>query len=39
MINKLANSIIAEVPQPFDVVAAEKKYPISYTQSMNTVLT
>jgi dynein heavy chain len=39
IINKLANSILTEVPQPFDVKAAEKKYPISYNQSMNTVLT
>jgi dynein heavy chain len=39
MITKLANSILAEVPQAFDQPAAEKKYPISYTQSMNTVLT
>jgi len=30
---------LSEVPQPFDVKAAEKKYPISYNQSMNTVLT
>jgi dynein heavy chain, axonemal len=37
--NKLADSILAEVPLPFDVKAAEKMYPISYEQSMNTVLT
>ena len=39
MINNLANSIIAEIPLPFDVADAEIKYPISYNQSMNTVLT
>jgi len=39
LINKLADSILAEVPGQFDVVAAEKKYPISYEQSMNTVFT
>jgi dynein heavy chain len=37
--NKLADSILSEVPQPFDLVEADKKYPISYNQSMNTVLT
>lgn len=31
--------MLAEVPLPFDVAAAEAKYPISYEQSMNTVLT
>lgn len=35
----LANSIIADVPAPFNVKAAEKRYPVSYEQSMNTVLT
>lgn len=30
LINKLADSILNEVPQPYDVPAAEKKYPISY---------
>lgn len=39
LINNLADSILAEVPKPFDVKAAEKKYPIMYDQSMNTVLT
>jgi len=39
LMNKLADSILAEVPQPFNVKEAEKKYPISYSQSMNTVLT
>jgi len=39
IINKLANSILSEVPNVFDIEAAEKKYPISYNQSMNTVLT
>jgi len=39
MIKKLADSILSEVPNIFDVAAAEQAYPISYTQSMNTVLT
>jgi len=39
MVIKLSDSILAEVPKKFDVKAAEKKYPVSYEQSMNTVLT
>jgi dynein heavy chain len=39
LINNLADSILNELPDQFDVAAAEKKYPISYEQSMNTVLT
>ena len=35
----LADSILKDVPEPFDVKSAEKKYPVSYEQSMNTVLT
>ena len=35
----LADSILAEVPDPFDLVAAGKKYPTSYHQSLNSVLT
>ena len=35
----LANSILDDIPDPFDVIAAEKEYPIQYNESMNTVLT
>lgn len=35
----LANSILNDVPDIFNVKEAEKKYPVSYEQSMNTVLT
>lgn len=39
LIDKLADTILNELPQKFDVKAAEKKYPVLYEQSMNTVLT
>jgi dynein heavy chain len=39
IIERLANQILADIPEPFNVKAAEKKYPVSYEQSMNTVLT
>lgn len=35
----LAEGIIADVPDAYDVKAAEKRYPVDYNQSMNTVLT
>jgi len=35
----LAESIGADVPEPYDVKAAEKQYPVDYNESMNTVLT
>lgn len=38
-VNTIANNILSDVPKPFDVKAAEKKYPVRYEQSMNTVLT
>jgi len=37
--NKLCDTLLADLPGCFDVAAAEAKYPISYNQSMNTVLT
>lgn len=39
IVNNLANSILRDVQEPFDVKTAEKRFPVSYTQSMNTVLT
>lgn len=38
-VNAIADNILNEVPQAFNVPAAEKKYPVRYEQSMNTVLT
>lgn len=35
----LANTILAEVPDPFDMVYARKHYDTDYMQSMNSVLT
>lgn len=37
-VNKIAESIISRLPRPFDTESAEKKYPTSYSDSMNTVL-
>ncbi len=36
---RVADSILTDIPEAFNVSAAEKKYPVSYEQSMNTVLT
>lgn len=27
---KLADSILKDVPEPYDIKSAEKKYPVSY---------
>lgn len=35
----LADSILEAIPRPFDIRAAEKKYPVMYEQSMNSVVT
>jgi hypothetical protein len=35
----LADSILEDIPEPFDTRAAEAAYPIMYNESMNTVLT
>ncbi len=38
-VNALADQILLQVPKPFDVKKAEKKYPVDYNQSMNSVVT
>lgn len=35
----LANDILNKIPDVFDVEAVSKKYPVMYTNSLNTVLT
>lgn len=39
IVNRVADSILGELPNKFNVGAAKKKYPVQYEQSMNTVLT
>lgn len=36
---EVATKILEDFPKPYNIRAAEKKYPVSYEQSMNTVLT
>lgn len=38
MISDLSDDILHKLPDVFDVLYVEKKYPTEYTQSMNTVL-
>ena len=39
VIGEVAESLLAKLPPNFDVEMAEKKYPVDYYESMNTVLT
>ena len=36
---QVATAILNDFPEEFDVRDAEKRYPVLYTESMNTVLT
>lgn len=38
-LKQIVDSVIHGFPKEFDVVAASKKYPVIYDDSMNTVLT
>ena len=38
IIDEIAADIISKVPQPFDMEMAQKKYPVLYEESLNTVL-
>lgn len=35
---EIATDILQRIPKPFDIEAVAKKYPVQYTESMNTVL-
>lgn len=35
----IVESVLSGFPKEFDTVAASKKYPVTYDDSMNTVLT
>lgn len=35
----MANSVLSDIPELYDIAAAEKAYPVKYDESMNTVLT
>ncbi len=39
VLKKLIDSIRSDFPGPFDIQKASEKYPVSYKESMNTVLT
>lgn len=35
---ELANDILKKIPPPFDIEMVSEKYPVMYSNSMNTVL-
>jgi len=39
IMTNLANSMLDDIPDTYDVRAAELAYPVAYNESMNTVLT
>ncbi|XP_041984652.1 dynein axonemal heavy chain 12 [Aricia agestis] len=38
IIMKMATEILSKLPQSFDIETSQKKYPVDYNESMNTVL-
>ena len=38
MLAKIANGILDRLPPDFDLESVQRKYPVTYTESMNTVL-
>jgi dynein heavy chain len=38
VVDELAADILSKVPEPFDLEMAREKYPVTYEESMNTVL-
>lgn len=38
LLNEVCSKILNEFPKPFDKIEIEKKYPVTYEESMNTVL-
>lgn len=38
MVIDLCKDILTKIPEPFNVIAVSEKYPVMYTNSMNTVL-
>eukprot|EP00741_Cyanophora_paradoxa_P007767 tig00001206_g7515.t1 len=39
VVDDLCGDILERLPQPFDVMAVQEKFPVQYEESMNTVLT
>ncbi|XP_038211341.1 dynein heavy chain 12, axonemal [Zerene cesonia] len=35
---QMATEIVSKLPEPFDIETSQKKYPVDYNESMNTVL-
>ncbi|XP_046961667.1 dynein axonemal heavy chain 12 [Vanessa cardui] len=38
ILTQMASEILSKLPVPFDIESSQKKYPVDYSESMNTVL-